>query len=67
MSGVEASIPAWLRKILVCPQCRATLTDVSDDTGAPALRCDGPECGCTYDIVDGIPVLLPNLGESQAP
>lgn len=62
----QAVIPSWLRNILVCPECRATLTDVSDDTGAPALRCDGADCGRTYDIVDGIPVLLPDLGEPEA-
>lgn len=57
------AVEPWLRAILRCPICHATLTDVLDSAGAPALACDGDcrETGqpSTYRIDDGIPVLLP--------
>jgi len=41
----------------VCPRCRARVAGSLPDR----LICQG--CGCTYDIVDGVPVLLPERCE----
>jgi hypothetical protein len=46
-------IPKDLMAILVCPKCRAPVTQ-QDDT----LRCTAPGCGLIYPIRDGIPVML---------
>lgn len=45
-----SAVPAWLRRLLVCPACHASLRWADE----PA--CSG--CGCRYPVVDGIPVLL---------
>lgn len=58
---MSTPVVAWLREILRCPSCRSTLLDVTDDAGAPGLRCitDAPQgCGRTYPYDRGIPVLL---------
>ncbi|MDO5661990.1 MAG: phosphomannomutase/phosphoglucomutase [Brachybacterium sp.] len=47
-----AVLPSWLREILCCPACRGTLEE-----GQAAMRCTS--CQATYDVVDGIPVLIP--------
>ena len=44
-------------EILACPRCRARVAGCL----AGRLICQG--CGCTYDIVDGVPVLLPERCE----
>src|SRR5262249_51314124 len=44
--------------ILVCSRCRARVAGSLPDR----LICHG--CGCTYDIVDGVPVLLARRGEA---
>ncbi|MEO8106302.1 MAG: Trm112 family protein [Actinomycetes bacterium] len=61
MSGSEAGWPAIdprLLEIIVCPACRSELAAVPDATRAQTLRCVGKECGLTYPVRDGIPVLL---------
>lgn len=50
------SIEPWLREILRCPSCRATLVDGTGPGGVPELQCSG--CPLAYRIDDGIPVLL---------
>lgn len=50
--------PALLA-IIVCPKCRAELSQVADE-----LICQG-ECGLVYPIRDGIPVLL--VDEARQP
>ncbi|HET6615787.1 MAG TPA: methyltransferase domain-containing protein, partial [Dehalococcoidia bacterium] len=46
-----------LRALLACPECYGDLAGWRDDAASYALRCDG--CGASYDVRDGIPVLLP--------
>lgn len=50
-------IEPWLREILRCPQCQATLVDGSGPDG-PELQCTNPQCRRAYRVEDGIPVLL---------
>lgn len=59
------SIEPWLREILVCPKCHASLADDESLTGDPELRCTSPDCGLIYRVDDGIPVLL--IDEARAP
>lgn len=47
------NLDATLLEILVCPDCRATL---SVDDAASELVCDG--CGLAYPVRDDIPVML---------
>jgi uncharacterized protein YbaR (Trm112 family) len=49
-------IEPWLREILRCPSCRATLLDGAGPDGGEELQCTG--CRLAYRIDDGIPVLL---------
>lgn len=51
----DRQLEAWVRDILVCPACRATLRDDAD-TGE--LVCTSSTCGLAYPVVDGIPILL---------
>jgi len=46
------TIPAELLRVIVCPNCKASLAN----SGDAALQCAG--CGNRYPIVDGIPILL---------
>lgn len=52
----------WVRGILRCPVGLHELIDVTDEHGAPALRCakdcDGVGRRRQYPVQDGIPVLL---------
>jgi len=41
-------------KILVCPACRSRLV-----SGPEHLSCTNADCGQNYNIIDGIPVMLP--------
>lgn len=50
------TIEPWLREILRCPSCRATLADGTGPEGAPELQCSG--CSLAYRVDEGIPVLL---------
>ena len=59
------SIEPWLREILVCPKCHASLADDESLTGDPELRCMSASCGLIYRVDDGIPVLL--IDEARAP
>jgi len=55
------SIPEELLSILACIECGTTPLEQEHD----ALRC--PECGRTYPVEDGIPVMLPlDEGENEA-
>ena len=47
------NLDATLLEILVCPDCRSTL---SVDDSASELVCDG--CGLAYPVRDDIPVML---------
>ncbi len=66
---MSSTVEPWLREILRCPACRSTLVDVTDPSGAAALRCaadtTGPVAGCgrTYRFDRGVPVLLVDEGE----
>lgn len=61
---MTAAIEPWLREILRCPQCRATLRDETGP-GGPELVCDSSTCGLAYRIDDGVPVLL--IDEARRP
>jgi uncharacterized protein len=54
------SLDPHLREIIVCPQCRGSLTDRSTHESAAGviteLLCEA--CSLAYPIVDDIPVLL---------
>jgi phosphomannomutase len=55
--GVATGIEPWVREILRCPACLATLTDIDDGHG-PELACTDASCGRIYPVTDAIPVLL---------
>ena len=61
------TIEGWLRQILRCPACGATLRDgqVEDGetAGAAELHCSA--CPLAYRIDDGIPVLLVDEARSR--
>ncbi len=58
------TLEPFLLEILVCPQCRAALTEAG--TGEqPELVCTGDDCGLAYPVRDGIPVLL--VDEARRP
>ncbi|MDO5503367.1 MAG: hypothetical protein Q4G67_09375 [Actinomycetia bacterium] len=59
------SISPWLREILVCPKCHATLRDDTGPDGGPELVCEGEGCALAYRIDDGVPVLL--IDEARRP
>ena len=48
------TIPAWVREILRCPQCKGPLVDTA--AGVAELICEA--CRLAYPVTDGIPVLL---------
>ena len=50
------TIESWLRQILRCPSCGATLADGQAPDGSPELQCTA--CVLAYRVDDGIPVLL---------
>lgn len=69
---MSTTLEPWLREILRCPACRSTLLDVTDASGAPALRCaadsaDVEGCGRTYRFDRGVPVLLVDEGVLPTP
>ncbi|GAA3619749.1 Trm112 family protein [Marihabitans asiaticum] len=54
---MSTAIEPWLREILRCPACRATLRDDEGPAG-PELVCTSEQCALAYRVDDGIPVLL---------
>jgi uncharacterized protein YbaR (Trm112 family) len=54
--GAVTTIEPWLRQILRCPSCGASLRDGTGPGGGPELQCIG--CTLAYRIDGGIPVLL---------
>jgi uncharacterized protein YbaR (Trm112 family)/SAM-dependent methyltransferase len=52
--------PADLYAILACPVCRAGVARHED-----CVRCE--DCGRSYPVVSGVPVMLPNAGDGQVP
>ncbi|GGV46407.1 MULTISPECIES: Trm112 family protein [Streptomycetaceae] len=54
----------FLLEILVCPECRAPLTEGGTEE-QPELLCTGDSCGLAYPVRDGIPVLL--VDEARRP
>ncbi|GAB2983411.1 Trm112 family protein [Nocardioides montaniterrae] len=57
--AVDGVIDAGLLEIIVCPDCRGSLTL----TEVPELVCGS--CGLAYPVTDGIPVLL--VDEARRP
>lgn len=59
------TIEGWLRQILRCPACGATLRDgtAEDGDGAVELQCSA--CPLAYRVDDGIPVLLVDEARSR--
>ncbi|MFC5668386.1 Trm112 family protein [Kitasatospora misakiensis] len=57
-------LESFLLEILVCPQCRAALTEGGGEE-QPELVCTGESCGLVYPVRDGIPVLL--VDEARRP
>lgn len=60
----DSTIEPWLREILRCPACRTELRDENGSSG-PELVCTSAECGLTYRVDRGIPVLL--VDEARKP
>jgi uncharacterized protein YbaR (Trm112 family) len=54
--GLVTTIQPWLREILRCPSCGATLRNGTGPDETPELQCTA--CPLAYRIDDGIPVLL---------
>jgi uncharacterized protein len=55
-------VEAGLLEILACPACHAPLRA---DEAAGELICTGADCGLSYPVRDGIPVLL--VDEARRP
>ena len=55
-SPAAQTISPWLREILRCPVCKGELTDGANDRN-PTLDCAA--CPASYDVIDGMPILLP--------
>jgi uncharacterized protein YbaR (Trm112 family) len=53
-------IPQDLLDILVCPKCKTSVVQEGD-----TLRCTHADCGLSYPIRDGIPVML--IEEATSP
>jgi uncharacterized protein YbaR (Trm112 family) len=53
-----AAAPDWLVQMLVCPVDRAPLNHQND-----LLTCT--QCGRTYPIEDGIPMMIPDGGKGE--
>ncbi|MDH6110796.1 uncharacterized protein YbaR (Trm112 family) [Kitasatospora sp. MAP12-15] len=58
------TLEPFLLEILVCPQCRAALTEAGTAEQLE-LACTGDDCGLLYPVRDGIPVLL--VDEARRP
>lgn len=56
-SAPDHGLQPWMRALLRCPACLGELRDADGPEG-PELACAAPECGRSYPIVEGIPVLL---------
>ena len=59
-------LDGWLRDLLRCPACGATLADGQAPDGAPRLVCEGDACALAYPVRSGIPVLLVDEAEPAA-
>jgi uncharacterized protein YbaR (Trm112 family) len=53
LPATQSKISSDVLQVLRCPICTATL-----DFDQNCLACQGEECGATFPIVDGVPVLL---------
>ena len=58
------AMDSWLRDILRCPSCGATLREHDGPDGEPELHCTG--CTLAYRIDEGIPVLLVEEARNRA-
>jgi uncharacterized protein len=63
--GAVSTIEPWLRQLLRCPSCGATLRDgfADNDPAAAELQCSA--CPLAYRIDNGIPVLLVDEARSR--
>jgi uncharacterized protein YbaR (Trm112 family) len=61
------TIEPWLREILRCPKCQATLRDDTGPGGAAELVCTAGDCGLAYPMDGTIPVLLIDEARPPAP
>lgn len=62
MNRESTRLPAPIRALLACPQCRGALSDRAD---GGALEC--PICRLSYPLRDGIPVLLAEAATAITP
>jgi uncharacterized protein YbaR (Trm112 family) len=53
-------VPADLRGLLLCPDCRGEFVDLPQ-----ALAC--PSCRRCYPVVDGVPHLIPEQAQDWTP
>lgn len=53
----QSPIEPWLREILRCPACKSEFRPATAEV-EESLTCSNAECGLTYRIEGGIPVLL---------
>jgi uncharacterized protein YbaR (Trm112 family) len=51
-------MPFPLLDLIVCPACHSRLAERTGQTDAPVLVCTS--CGREYNMLDGIPVLIPH-------
>lgn len=56
ISEVKAmAITPELLEILRCPKCRSKVVMKDDQSG---VKCQNPECGLVYPVIDEIPVMI---------
>ncbi len=56
MTNANNSIAPWFQEILVCPICKSIV-----ELNGKILTCINSDCSSEFPVIDGIPVMLPQL------
>ena len=60
MTSTKESIAPWFKEVLACPICKSDV-----ELNGNVLICVNGDCRCQFPIVDGIPVMLPQLNRQH--